>query len=131
MLVGHGSPAMPQHYTHIALETAQKAVATLPDVTHAEALPEPPNATESEMAEVEKVLERMTLAQLQGVAVKVQCPIGKLGHKATAVVTRCVMAKAHGKSLNKRVDTVALRGYFYRRYSLGSPTGRLARCMPT
>lgn len=72
MLVGHGSPAMTQHYTHIALETAQKAVATLPDVTHAEALPEPPNATEAEMAEVDKVLERMTLAQLEKTAAKVK-----------------------------------------------------------
>lgn len=56
-LVGHGSPAMTQHYTHIALETAQKAVVTLPDVTHAEALATPANASEAEMAEVEKVLE--------------------------------------------------------------------------
>jgi integrase len=32
-LVGHGSPAMTQHYTHIGIETAQKAVALLPDVT--------------------------------------------------------------------------------------------------
>ena len=71
-LVGHGSPAMTQHYTHIALETAQKAVATLPDVTHAEGLPERANATEAEMAEVERVLGLLTLAQLEKVAAKVK-----------------------------------------------------------
>jgi len=32
-LVGHGSPAMTQHYTHIGIETAKNAVALLPDVT--------------------------------------------------------------------------------------------------
>jgi len=32
-LVGHGSPAMTAHYTHIGLEAAQNAVAVLPDVT--------------------------------------------------------------------------------------------------
>jgi integrase len=32
-LVGHGSPAMTQHYTHIGLETAQNAIAMLPSVT--------------------------------------------------------------------------------------------------
>ena len=63
---------MTQHYTHIALETAQKAVATLPDVTHAEALPERANATEADMAEVETTLERMTLVQLEKVAAKVK-----------------------------------------------------------
>ena len=84
-LVGHGSTAMTQHYTHIALETAQKAVVTLPDVTHAEALPERANATEAGMAEVEKVLERMTRAQLQGVAGRVQRLIGKLGAKGAAL----------------------------------------------
>jgi len=78
-LVGHGSPAMTQHYTHIALETAQKAVETLPDVTRVAALPERVNASEAEMAGVEKVLERMTKAQLQGVAVKVKALIGKVG----------------------------------------------------
>lgn len=32
-LVGHGSPAMTQHYTHIGIETAKNAVDLLPDVT--------------------------------------------------------------------------------------------------
>lgn len=32
-LVGHGSPAMTQHYTHIGTEVARRAVALLPDVT--------------------------------------------------------------------------------------------------
>ena len=31
-LVGHGSPAMTQHYTHIGLQTAQNAIALLPHV---------------------------------------------------------------------------------------------------
>jgi integrase len=32
-LVGHGSPAMTQHYTHVGTEAARRAVALLPDVT--------------------------------------------------------------------------------------------------
>jgi integrase len=36
-LVGHGSPSMTAHYTHIGIETAKRAVAALPDVTGAEA----------------------------------------------------------------------------------------------
>lgn len=32
-LVGHGSPAMTAHYTHIGIETAKRAVASLPDIT--------------------------------------------------------------------------------------------------
>jgi len=43
-LVGHGSPAMTRHYTHIALETAQTAVAALPDVSHAVTPGTPPKA---------------------------------------------------------------------------------------
>lgn len=41
-------------------------------------------AVAAEMAEVEKVLERMTLAQYQGGAGKVQLLIGKLGAKGAA-----------------------------------------------
>jgi integrase len=32
-LVGHGSPAMTQHYTHVSTKTAQAAIATLPNIT--------------------------------------------------------------------------------------------------
>jgi integrase len=32
-LVGHGSPAMTAHYTHVGTEAARRAVAMLPDVT--------------------------------------------------------------------------------------------------
>ena len=39
-LVGHGSPAMTQHYTHIGLETAQNAIATLPSLTGKEVIEE-------------------------------------------------------------------------------------------
>lgn len=49
-LVGHGSPAMTQHYTHIGIETAKNAVALLPDVTKD---PEPIGA-KSESAPVAK-----------------------------------------------------------------------------
>ncbi len=77
-LVGHGSPAMTAHYTHIGIETAQNAVALLPDVTHAKGLPESANATEAEIDVMQKTLDRMTLSQLQALASKVQKLIGKL-----------------------------------------------------
>jgi len=37
-LIGHGSPAMTQHYTHIGVETARTAIASLPDVSGKEML---------------------------------------------------------------------------------------------
>ncbi len=33
-IVGHGSPAMTKHYTHISREATEKAVASLPQITH-------------------------------------------------------------------------------------------------
>ncbi|MEI7901668.1 MAG: tyrosine-type recombinase/integrase [bacterium] len=77
-LVGHGSPAMTQHYTHIGLETAQRAVASLPDVIQAKGLPEAANATEAETEALQRTLVRMTLSQLQVLAAKVKALIGTL-----------------------------------------------------
>ncbi|MEI7901951.1 MAG: tyrosine-type recombinase/integrase [bacterium] len=77
-LVGHGSPAMTAHYTHIGIETAQNAVALLPDVTRAKGLAEVANATEAEIEALQKTLDHMTLAQLQAHAAKVKALIGTL-----------------------------------------------------
>ena len=45
-LVGHGSPAMTQHYTHVSTDAARRAVALLPDVTDPTPAPDPtPTAT--------------------------------------------------------------------------------------
>jgi integrase len=45
-LVGHGSPAMTQHYTHVSTDAARRAVAMLPDVTDPTPAPDPtPTAT--------------------------------------------------------------------------------------
>ncbi len=71
-LVGHGSPAMTQHYTHIAIETAQNAVALLPDITHTNTLPEHADATGAKLGAVLAILAGLAVAELQEVAKKVQ-----------------------------------------------------------
>lgn len=76
-LVGHGSPAMTQHYTHIAIETAQKAVALLPDVTHTN--------TAAEHADATRAILDGILGQLDGLDVKqLQTVIKKAGEIVTA-----------------------------------------------
>jgi hypothetical protein len=72
---------MKAHYTHIGIETAQKAVALLPDVTQTKGLPEAINATQSEIVGLQKTLERMTLSQLQALAATVNTMIGELEAK--------------------------------------------------
>lgn len=69
-LVGHGSPAMTQHYTHIAIETAQNAVALLPDVTHAKTQPEGPDATDAILDGILGLLDKLTDEQLKTLAKK-------------------------------------------------------------
>ena len=59
-LVGHGSPAMTQHYTHIAIETAQNAVAALPDVTPSGTLQKPADAAQSAAGSMLAIVEGMT-----------------------------------------------------------------------
>ena len=71
-LVGHGSPAMTQHYTHIAIETAQNAVALLPDVTHTDTTPKPADATGAALRAALGTLEGLAVAELEAVAKKVQ-----------------------------------------------------------
>lgn len=60
-LVGHGSPAMTQHYTHIAIETAKRAVALLPDVTHTTATAKPADATQAPDTSLLAIVEGMTV----------------------------------------------------------------------
>jgi integrase len=77
-LVGHGSPAMTAHYTHIGIETAQNAVALLPDVTHAKALPEHAGATGATLEGIDAMLEGLTVQQLKDVVKQAQQLIGIL-----------------------------------------------------
>ena len=53
-LVGHGSPSMTAHYTHVGTEAAQNAVAMLPDVTNGTT---PPPATDGQEGAILAVLE--------------------------------------------------------------------------
>lgn len=71
-LVGHGSPAMTQHYTHIAIETAQKAVAMLPDVTHTNTPAEHADATRAILDGILGQLDGLDVKQLQAVIKKAQ-----------------------------------------------------------
>lgn len=77
-LVGHGSPAMTAHYTHIGIETAQRAVATLPDMTHADTLPEHAGVTGATLDGIGATLDGMTVQQLKDVVKRAQQLIGKL-----------------------------------------------------
>ncbi len=67
-LVGHGSPAMTAHYTHIGLQTAQNAVASLPDVTGAAPAP---TAAQGDVGAVLGMLEGLDKAGLKAVAARV------------------------------------------------------------
>ena len=71
-LVGHGSPAMTRHYTHIGLDTAQNAVAVLPDLGHVQPAGELPVATGANLKKVTAMLEGLTLAELEAVSQKTQ-----------------------------------------------------------
>ena len=77
-LVGHGSPAMTQHYTHVALETAQNAVALLPDVTLTVTPAEQTGATGATVEGIGAMLASMTTAQLKDVVKLARGLIGKL-----------------------------------------------------
>lgn len=77
-LVGHGSPAMTQHYTHIGIETAQRAVAMLPDVTSMNTLPEHTDATGASVEAVLSMLGTLTADQLKVVVKQARKQIGKL-----------------------------------------------------
>lgn len=77
-LVGHGSPAMTQHYTHVTLETAQSAVATLPDVTGTNTPPEHADATQAGFDAILNGLEKLSAEQLKSVVDRAQGLIGSL-----------------------------------------------------
>jgi integrase len=68
-LVGHGSPAMTSHYTHVGLAAAQSAVATLPDIgTHADTAPQPENAATVTLGDVLNALPGLSDEDLAAVA---------------------------------------------------------------
>lgn len=69
-LVGHGSPAMTQHYTHIAIETAQSAVALLPDVTHTNNKEDGDTIIDAKLDTVLGLLDALSDRELKTVASK-------------------------------------------------------------
>lgn len=71
-LVGHGSPAMTQHYTHIGLETAQNAIALLPDVTGTQAPQNQKDVADAKLAVVLAQLDGLTDEQLKVAAKKIR-----------------------------------------------------------
>ncbi len=70
-LVGHGSPAMTAHYTHVGTETARAAVLTLPDVTGTDTAAKPENAVAGTLEGILTALEGLTDADLETLAATV------------------------------------------------------------
>ena len=68
-VIGHTSPAMTRHYLHADQNNIKNAVALLPDVT---GLVTVEGATEAEVSEVGKVMEKMTDEQLKALTGKLQ-----------------------------------------------------------
>jgi integrase len=64
-LVGHGSPAMTQHYTHITAATAQAAIATLPSTGGIEAIPAATDATGAKLEGILAMLDGLTKQELK------------------------------------------------------------------
>jgi integrase len=67
-MVGHGSPSMTQHYTHVATDAARRAVAMLPDVTaptHAPDATRPETGTADGLAAILEGLRTLDAASLQ------------------------------------------------------------------
>jgi integrase len=67
-LVGHGSPAMTAHYTHIGTETARAAIGALPNVTQTIEQVKPIIETTSTLEEVMTKLETLKKSELKKVA---------------------------------------------------------------
>lgn len=64
-LVGHGSPAMTQHYTHISAATAKAAIATLPNISGTDTPIEQADATGSELEAIMTKLGKLTKEELK------------------------------------------------------------------
>jgi integrase len=65
-IVGHSSPAMTRHYTHVGELAAGRAVALLPSVMN-EATPEQPNRQEPEiLREIETLVKTMSVKNWRG-----------------------------------------------------------------
>jgi integrase len=58
-LVGHDSPSMTRHYTHIGLATAQNAIKTLPSITAA-GIAEAEVSPETKQAEFKKIVDAVS-----------------------------------------------------------------------
>jgi len=80
-LVGHGSPAMTMHYTHINALAAQNAVAMLPDVTGA---PTPPPEADGREGAILAVLEGLRKLDVEGLNRVIQEARGLIGTKEVA-----------------------------------------------
>jgi integrase len=69
-LVGHGNPAMTQHYTHIGLETAQNAIALLPNVTGPKTPADLPETKQAKLDSVLAMLDELTKQELKQIIAK-------------------------------------------------------------
>lgn len=76
-LVGHGSPAMTAHYTHIDMKTAQDAVALLPDVTGSHATEAVSSAAGAKLEAALAGLEGLSKEELKKVGKRVKELVGK------------------------------------------------------
>jgi len=65
--------AVTAHYTHVGIQAAKGAVATLPDVTSPEtkALPQPENASGAMLETILAMLEKLNAADFRAVADRV------------------------------------------------------------
>jgi integrase len=71
-LVGHGSPAMTAHYTHIGVDTARTAIAALPDVSGGGEPKESNASAEIELDAFLEKLEKLTKDDLKRLIKKAQ-----------------------------------------------------------
>lgn len=71
-LVGHGSPAMTAHYSHITMDSAKGAIATLPSIGGAGTPAQICNATQSEFEAILTKLATLTKKQLKEVVKQAQ-----------------------------------------------------------
>ena len=74
-LVGHGSPAMTQHYTHVSAKTAQAAIATLPNITGTDTPTDDTGATGAKLGAILKKLDGLTKEELKQLVKQAQAII--------------------------------------------------------
>lgn len=74
-LVGHGSPAMTQHYTHISAATAKAAIATLPSISSKDTPIDDTGATGAKLGGILAMLDGLTKEELRQLVKQAQAII--------------------------------------------------------